>query len=243
MTVRLLLAPVLLIALAACNNPAPAPTADTPAATPAADAAPAPSEPAVAAETLAKPNLEPGKDYVEIEGGQPLAPLDGKIEVVEVFTYWCGHCNEFEPLVRAWQSKLPADVRFTFLPMAGGPNDTLAKVYFAAETTGMLDKVHDTMFHAIHAERSLSPNASVDQILEYLGGKGVDTKTLGSAMESFAMQARLNQSMQFAMRSGVTGTPTLVVNGKYRILGRSQNEVLQIANALIAQERAAAAGK
>lgn len=239
---------IALAMLGACSKsteevPAAADAA-APASTPESTGAQAPAaEPAVAAETTAKANLVEGVDYEVIPNGQPLAPLDGKIEVVEVFAYWCGHCNEFEPLVQAWKAKLPSDVRFTFLPMAGGPNDTLARIYFAAETTGMLDKVHDTMFHAIHAERSLPPSASVDQILEYLGTKGVDTRTLGAAIESFAMNTRLNQSLQFSQRSGVTGTPTMVVNGKYRILGKSQDDVLQIANGLIARERAAAAGK
>jgi thiol:disulfide interchange protein DsbA len=40
-------------------------------------------------------------------------------------------------------------------------------------------------------------------------------------------------------RSGVQGTPTLVIDGKYRVLGKSYDDMLRIANQLIAQERAA----
>ena len=57
-------------------------------------------------------------------------------------------------------------------------------------------------------------------------------------MNSFAMTARLAQALQFAQRSGIEGTPTLVVNGKYRVLGKTHDEQLQIVNGLIAQERA-----
>ena len=111
---------------------------------------------------------------------------------------------------------------------------------FAAETTGMLDKVHGTMFNAIHNERALPPNAGNDEILAYLGKKGVDTKTLGDAMNSFAMTARLAQALQFAQRSGIEGTPTLVVNGKYRVIGgRSLEDILRITDHLVAMERAA----
>lgn len=247
-----LLVPFLL--LAACNKPAEAPAADsaaTPVAeAPAADAAAGEAAaadstdatmPAATAETKAKTNLVEGVDYALIPNGQPLQPLDGKVEVVEVFAYWCGHCFAFEPSVEAWKKKLPADVRFTPIPLSGGPNDTMARVYYGAETTGMLDKVHPLMFNAIHAKRSLPPNASADEILAVLGKNGVDSKALGAAMNSFAMSARLGQGLQFAQRSGVEGTPTLIVNGKYRILGTSQDEQLQIANGLIAQERAAGA--
>lgn len=240
-----LLVPFLL--LAACNKPADAPAADTP--TPAADAAtgeapaadtaaPAPAE---TAETGVKSNLVENVDYALIPNGQPLQPLDGKVEVVEVFAYWCGHCFAFEPSIEAWKAKQPADVRFTPIPLSGGANDNMARVFYAAESTGMLDKVHGTMFKAIHQDRALPPNAGPEEITAYLSKQGVDGKALGDAMNSFAMTARLASGFQFAQRSGVEGTPTLIVNGKYRVLGKDHNDQLRITNALIAQERAAGA--
>ncbi|MDO4708369.1 MAG: thiol:disulfide interchange protein DsbA/DsbL [Pseudomonadota bacterium] len=245
----------LVLALAACNKPAEAPAADTPAAT--STAAPAPTEngdsntaaeatasPSVTAETGLKPNLVEGVDYALIANGQPLQPLDGKVEVVEVFAYWCGHCAALEPLLQAWKAKLPADVRFTPVALAGGgAADVWARIYYAAETTQQLGKVHGTVFDALHSNRRLTPNASQEQILDYLGKQGVDTQALSSAMSSFAMGSRLSQGLQFANRSGVEGTPTLIVNGKYRVLGRSHEDQLQVVNTLIAQERKAAAAQ
>lgn len=242
-----LLVPFLL--LAACNKPAETPAdasampatdagaADSATASDAANATP----PAETAEMGVKPNLVEGVDYVLIPNGQPLQPLDGKVEVVEVFAYWCGHCFAFEPSIEAWKAKQPADVRFTPIPLSGGANDNMARVFYAAESTGMLDKVHNTMFTSIHQDRTLQPNASSEEIAAFLSKKGVDGKTLGDAMKSFAMTARLAQGMQFAQRSGVEGTPTLIVNGKYRVLGKTHTEQLQITNGLIAQERAAGA--
>lgn len=246
----------LVLALAACNKTSEAPA---PAATPAASAAaPAQTEstdnhsaaaeaaatPSVAAETNLKPNLVEGVDYVLIPNGQPLQPLDGKVEVVEVFAYWCGHCAALEPLLQAWKAKLPADVRFTPVALAGGgAADVWARIYYAAETTQQLGKVHGTVFDALHGSRRLNPNASQEQILDYLGKQGVDTQALSAAMSSFAMGSRLSQGLQFANRSGVEGTPTLIVNGKYRVLGRSHEDQLQVVNTLIAQERKAAAAQ
>ncbi|RMH87551.1 thiol:disulfide interchange protein DsbA/DsbL [Lysobacter pythonis] len=238
----------LLLILAACNKPAetPATNDSAPASATPASAGTAPPEAGgetapPPAQTTAKDNLVPGKDYELVENGQPLQPLDGKVEVVEVFAYPCGHCAAFNPLVESWKKKLPADVRFNAVPLPSSDNDPAARVYYAAETTGQLDKVHQAMFDAIHLKRALRPNATSQDILDYLGKQGVDTQLLGEAMNSFAMTARLGQGYQFAQRSGVTGTPTLVVNGKYRVLGRSHEEQLQIANGLIAKERAAGA--
>ncbi|PJK11407.1 thiol:disulfide interchange protein [Lysobacteraceae bacterium NML120232] len=239
----------LALALAACNKPAEAPAADTAAPPTSAQAeasdnsATAPeATPSVAAETGVKQSLTEGVDYLVIANGQPLQPLDGKVEVVEVFAYWCGHCAAMEPLLHAWQAKLPADVRFTQVPLSGGGQaDVWARIYYAAETTHQLDKVQATVFDAMHNSRSLTPNASQEQILDYLGKKGVDTQAMSAAMSSFSMSSRLSQGLQFANRSGVEGTPTLIVNGKYRVLGRTHEDQLQVVNTLIAQERNAAA--
>ena len=39
-----------------------------------------------------------------------------KIEVMEIFWYGCGHCNDFDPILNAWVKKLPADVTFVRVP-------------------------------------------------------------------------------------------------------------------------------
>ena len=59
-------------------------------------------------------------------------------------------------------------------------------------------------------------------------------------MGSPAIVAKLKPAWEFATRSGLEGTPTLVINGKYRIDGGSYEDRLRIAGELIARERAAA---
>lgn len=247
---RHLLALSSLLMLAACNkqtsDATPADAAASAATSAEAPAAPAEAAAANTAASAATPDVPlvagdvvEGKDYEVIPNGAPLAPLDGKIEVAEVFAYWCPHCNEFEPLVEAWQAKQPADVRYTPVPAAGGQNDPLARIYYAAQATNQLDKVHPAMFRGIHADKAFAPAAPREEMFAYLAKHGVDTKAMASAADSFAMGARLGQAVQFAQRSGVTGFPTLIVDGKYRITGASMDDTLRIANGLIAKERAA----
>lgn len=231
-------------------DPAAAPAAGEPAGDDAAttDAAegdtPAPGEPVAAAPAPAAPSgpaLVPGTDYVEIPGGQPFAPLDGKIEVVEVFAYSCGHCAAFDPLVNAWKKRLPSDVRFTLLPAAFNPADNFPKAFFAVEALGAVDRVHTPLFNAMHIERSLRPNASTDDIVAFLSRHGVDAAQLRGTIDSFAVNAKVARTRQFMMRSGVDATPTMLVNGRYRVRGRTLEDVLRITDQLVAQERAAAA--
>jgi thiol:disulfide interchange protein DsbA len=180
-----------------------------------------------------------GTDYVVIDNGQPYAPLAGKIEVVEVFGYWCSHCAEFQPTLSAWQRKLPTDVRFTYVPAVFSAGDAFARAYFAAEHFRVLGTTHDAMFPAIHVAGLLPQNASVGEIAAYYGQHGLDATKAAVYMQSPAVDAKLEHAHQFALRSGVEGTPTLILNGRYRVTARTHEDGLRITSQLIAQLRAA----
>ena len=188
-------------------------------------------------------SLVEGRDYVQIGNGQPFAPLEGKVEVVEIFGYVCPACANFQPLVRSWKTKLPADVRFTYVPaLFGGTWDDYARAFYTAESMGLVDKTHEAMYQAIHLDRSLKGERgrdSVQDIAAFYGKFGVDPKQFASTMSSFAINAKANRAKQFAMRSQISGTPSLVVNGKYLVKGTSYQQMLEIADELIAMERAA----
>ena len=246
----------LLPILAACSKQeAAAPVADTaPAAeapvvaeAPVATPAEAAAEPAAANNNPVVaptgPALVPGTDYVEIKGGQPFDPLEGKVEVVEVFGYVCPACNAFQSSVRAWKAKLPADVRVTYVPALFGPDwIPYAHAFYAAESLGLVDKTHDAVYDAIHAKNTLpgegeKPTAA--PIAAFYSQYGVSAEQFTNAMNSFAINGKLNKARQFAVRSQISGTPSLIVNGKYLVKGRNWDDMLRIADQLIAQERAA----
>jgi thiol:disulfide interchange protein DsbA len=72
---------------------------------------------------------------------------------------------------------------------------------------------------------------------------GVDEAKFLAAMNSFGVTGKLNRARQFAMRTGVESTPTMIVNGKYRVVvtpQRSFDGMIATSNWLIAKERAAA---
>ena len=250
----------LLLPLAACKPGAPAPAAGEPAAqsTPAAPAAPAaaPTEvkvdPAVEANAqqifataLAGPALVEGTDYVTIPNGQPYEPLNGQVEVVEVFGYVCPACARFQPLMSAWKKKLPAGVRFSYVPAPfGGVWIPYAKAYYVAQQTpGLLDKTHDALFKAIHLDQTLKGERGQDSdedIARFYAAYGVDPKQFVADMNSFGTEAKLNKGKQFMLRAGVEGTPTVIVNGKYRVKGTTYEDILRIATRLVAQEQQAA---
>ena len=178
-----------------------------------------------------------GRDYALIEDGAPYQPLAGRIEVAEVFAYWCDHCARFQPMVEAWQRKLPKDVRLSYVPLPSGRDDAFARGFFATQAAGGLAKVHAPLFVAVHDEQLVPRNPSIDELSAWYGQRGLDAAKLRAAMASPALADRLAEARRFAVRSGVVGTPTLIVNGRYRILGRSLEELLRNADAVIAQLR------
>lgn len=270
---RFLVPALLLMVLSACSQPqapvapeapaaapavpeAPAaPAADTSApaadnAAPATDAsaAPAPAAAPAAAAAAVDPNAPAprlGTDYEVIAVPQPTwNPADGRIEVAEVFSYMCIHCAEFQPNVDTFKPKLSADARWAYVPAAfGGAWNEAAKAFFTAETMGVQERTHGAVFDAIFVSKQVTAGKPEEFVALY-GKLGVDKARFQAIMSSFGITAKLNRAHQFALRTGVNATPTIIVNGKYRVNitpDRGAKGMLETVNFLIAQERAAQA--
>lgn len=217
---------------AAAETPAPAAPA-TPAAAPAPQ--PAMPDPANAPRE--------GIDYTVLPEPQPTFGTGG-IEVAEVFAYTCIHCANLQPAVNAWKPTLASDVRFRYVPAAfGGPSDNFARGFFAAETMGLLDKTHDGVFKAFFVERKFQ-TGSVEEIADHYASQGADREAFLSTMNSFAVTAKVNRARQFAQRTNVQATPTMIINGKYSAnttADRGPEGLLATIDYLVALERATAA--
>ena len=178
-----------------------------------------------------------GVDYVVIDGGQPYRPLQGKIEVVEVFAYWCPHCAAFQPRLDAWRRKLSADVRFTYVPLATENGDPQSRAYFATEALGAVERTHAALFRAMHDEGTMPMNPSDGELQQWLAGQGLPVAKLQAAWNSPALAANLRHANAFEHAVEIEGTPTLVVNGRYRIISNGHDAMLRTADGLIAMLR------
>ena len=248
-----------LLTLAACKNDAPAPVAPD-AAAPAAAAsaqqasaedpqAKAAAEAGIrAAEEAAAKSPPPvaGTDYVEISNGQPFDTDAARVEVVEVFGYVCPFCAAVQPAVSAMKAKLPPDVHMVYIPAAFGSMwDNYAKAYYAAEAMGLVEKTHDAMFRAIHIDKTLKGERGMDtpqEIAAFYAAYGADAGQFVSSMQSFAVASKVNRGKQYIIDAFANGdtpsTPTFIVAGKYRVKGKSVEDMFRIINQLVVAERA-----
>ncbi len=163
--------------------------------------------------------LVANRDYTIIEPAQ-LTDNPAKIEVIEFFSYGCPHCYDLHPNALKWAAKLPADVAFKRIPVGfGNPYyQNLARLYYALEAIGQLDKLDNAVFHAIH-DKGLK---LIDEksILEWVTAQGVDAKTFSDAYNAFGVISKTKRADQLAQATKIRGVPALVVDGRYLVTGQ-----------------------
>lgn len=158
-----------------------------------------------------------GREYSPIEPAQA-TDNPAKIEVVEFFSYGCPHCSDFNPTIHKWSAKLPVEVSFRRVPISFGRAQwaNLAKLYYALEATGDLDKHDAAVFEALHVKNlRLFDDKS---ILEWVGARGIDSKKFADAYNSFGVVSKVKRGDQMAQAYKIQGVPALAVDGKYLVL-------------------------
>jgi thiol:disulfide interchange protein DsbA len=178
-----------------------------------------------------------GHDYVALDVPQR-QEINGKIEVIEFFSWGCPHCYEFYPLLARWVATLPKDATFKRVPVGlGHPEwDNLARAYYALQSTGDAARLDSQIFEAIHKEHvSLFDEQS---IAAWVGKHGVNVAKFTDAYRSFGVITSAGQSDQTAVDYRVAAIPTIAVGGRYTVTG-DHAKMLAVSDELIAKARAA----
>lgn len=192
-----------------------------------------------AALALVRPTAaQQAPSYVEIN---PPITTDSKskVEVVEFFWYECPHCYALEPSLEAWVKKLPKDVEFKRVPAMFNQRWALsARVYYALEAIGEVDRLHKPLFDAIHKDGLRVTNES--QVTDWLERQKADVGKFSAAFKSFSVESRLKRAAELTQASKVDGVPALMVNGRYLVgasAANSEERMLAVADSLIEQSR------
>lgn len=185
--------------------------------------------------------FQEGVHYLKLDQPQP-GLVNGKVEVVEAFSYACNACAAFEPHAAAWRKKKPANVQFTLLPIQFNPTwEMFARAYYAAEALGIAEKAHQAMFDGVHIKRDLR---TLEDVSKLYAQYGKTAQEFIAATKSFGVEAKVKRAKALAPRYQIEGTPTLIVAGKYRITTKSAGtypKMFEVADFLVAREQAAAA--
>jgi thiol:disulfide interchange protein DsbA len=257
----------------AATTTAPAATSAAPAtAATAAPATPASTAPAASSTTAAAPAAPAptpapfvdngkwveGKNYFLIDPAQPTSHPD-KIEVTEVFSYACPACNQFHASMDQLAASLPANAIVTYLPASFRPDENwplFQRAYYAAQALGVADRAHDAMFDATWKTGELATYdlqagkpkpreawPTLDDVAKFYAKYGVDPKQFIGVANSFSINLQMKRADDLMKAYGIDSTPSIVVNGKYRVTTISAGGVpqtIELTQWLVSKE---AAGK
>ncbi|MDH5544464.1 MAG: thiol:disulfide interchange protein DsbA/DsbL [Gammaproteobacteria bacterium] len=181
--------------------------------------------------------FEEGVHYERIDPPQPTTTGD-KVEVREMFWYGCPHCFRMEPYVERWLRKQPKGSEFVRTPAIFRPGwENHARAYYTAELLGVVDKIQQPLFNAIHLEkRHLDTD---EQLRDFFAEHGVDKIEFTKTFRSFAVETYVRRSKALAGRYGINGVPAFIVNGKYRVSNRNTGgnaNTINVINYLVEKE-------
>jgi thiol:disulfide interchange protein DsbA len=182
----------------------------------------------------------PEGKYELIEPPQP-TETPGKVEVVDIFWYGCPHCFHFLPVMEAYEKSKPDYVEIRRMPAVFRKSwENHARAYYTAKLLGVDHKIHRPLFEQIHNKGQ--PTDTRDSLREFFVAQGVDGAAFDKTFDSFAVETMLRKSVVMQGRYGVSGTPTVVINGKYRTSGSlagSYEDVAKVIAALAEREHEA----
>jgi protein dithiol oxidoreductase (disulfide-forming) len=178
----------------------------------------------------------------------------GKVEVTEAFSYACPACNVFQPLMRKLKAEMPPNVVVDYLPASFNSAEDwpmFQLAYLTAQSLGIDQRTHDAMFDAVWKSGELgvidsstrglkSHLPSIEdaaKVYNKLTNTPVDKFV--AASKSFDVDRRRRAAEDLLRTYKVDRTPTIIVNGKYRLFLESaggNDELIALVKFLVAKE-------
>jgi len=198
-----------------------------------------------------------GVQYVRLAPPQQTTVPRGKAEVMEVFSYGCPACNAFQPVMEKLRRSLPANAQLVYLPAAFNPAEDwpmFQRAFLAAQALGIAERTHQAMFDAVwktgelgitvpETNRLKQPLPSIaDAARFYARVAGVDPQQFLAMANSFGIDSKMRAADAQILAMHVDATPTLIVNGKYRVIRdelKSNDELIELVKYLVAKDSGA----
>ena len=179
-----------------------------------------------------------GRHY-EILDSPSVTRDPSKVEVVEVFWFGCNHCYALESYILPWKKTLPKDVDYWKSHATWNPTLKIhARLFYSAKALGIEEKIVPGAFTAIQREGRFLTGSS--ELEYFFKGFGVEKEKYLSVSNSFGVNNAVKQADNRMRQWTITGVPTLIVNGKYKVSGTREvgtDRLLDVVDFLIEKER------
>jgi Na+/H+ antiporter NhaA len=147
--------------------------------------------------------VDPDRDHIR-------GPVEVPVTVVEYGDLECPHCGKAEPVIRELLADF-GDIRYVWrhLPLSDVHlhAQRAAEASEAAAAQGAFWEMHDLLLDH-------QGDLTSDDLLTYAGQLGLDLGRFGDELQRNVHAPRIEEDVDSADISGVTGTPTFFVNGK-----------------------------
>ncbi len=162
-----------------------------------------------------------------------------KIEVAEVFWFGCNHCYALEPYIARWKKDMSSDVAFLKSPATWNEMlKTHANIYYTAKALGIEQQFVPAAFNTIQNEgRMLTGGTELEY---YFKGFDIERDKYKAVSTSFGVRNAVDQADKKMKQWQVTGVPSLIVNGKYRVSASRSvrtDQLFDVVDFLIEKER------
>ena len=192
----------------------------------------------ISADSISSDQYRAGVHYEIVDN--PTSVRDpSRIEVTEVFWFGCNHCYALEPYIARWKKDMPTDVAFIKSPATWNEMlKTHATIYYTAKALGIEQQFVPAAFNTIQNEgRMLTGNTELEY---YFRGFDVNKDKYKAVSTSFGVRNAVDQADKKMKQWKVTGVPSLIVNGKYKVSASRAvrtDQLFEVVDFLIEKER------
>lgn len=142
---------------------------------------------------------------------------NAEIIITEYSDFQCPACAFYQPILKEIISEFDDRVALVYrhfpLPMHRHA-ETMAYAAEAAGQQGRFFEMHDLIFENQRNWTNSSPSAVRDTISQFANGLNLDIEKFNTDFESRELRNRVDASVAEAVRSNISYTPTLFINGE-----------------------------
>jgi protein dithiol oxidoreductase (disulfide-forming) len=198
------------------------------------------------------PNWVQGRNYFLVAQPQPTNLPRGKVLVTEVFSYACPACNQFRPYMQKLVKGLPANAVVDYVPASFNPSEDwpmFQLAYVTAQTLGIADRTHEALYDAVWTTGELATTEGntlkskmptiEDAARFYQKQTGTPMAKFLETAKSFGVDTQVRHDEDLMKSYGVDRTPTIIVNGKYRVTVQEAGgapQMIDLVNFLVHKE-------
>ena len=135
-------------------------------------------------------------------------------QVIKFFSYACSHCYALDPFIEIFK-KNNNNINFKYVPaIFSDQMIPLAKLFFTLDTMNLLPKLHESVYEVIHVDKKriftdkkIFEWAEENELINFFQFKKI--------YDSFDTNNKILYAKNLTIKSQITGTPYLMINGKY----------------------------